>query len=87
MRAIEPKALVATACRVPIYAMQPQVLKQNLGYDNHRRKPAERVKQSCSLRERLRVMDLLQNFFGVSWYPILKLPVLSLISWALGPIL
>ncbi|CAB0030574.1 unnamed protein product [Trichogramma brassicae] len=24
----------------------------------------------------VRVMDLLQNFFGVSWYPILKLPVL-----------
>ncbi|CAB0041850.1 unnamed protein product [Trichogramma brassicae] len=22
----------------------------------------------------VRVMDLLQNFFGVSWYPILKLP-------------
>uniref|UniRef100_A0ABD2WKR6 RNase H type-1 domain-containing protein n=1 Tax=Trichogramma kaykai TaxID=54128 RepID=A0ABD2WKR6_9HYME len=34
----------------------------------------------------LRVMDLLQNFFGVSWYPILKLSVCSLISWALGPI-
>ncbi|CAB0032909.1 unnamed protein product [Trichogramma brassicae] len=35
----------------------------------------------------VRVMDLLQNFFAVSWYPILKLPVLSLIQWALGPIL
>ncbi|CAB0045047.1 unnamed protein product, partial [Trichogramma brassicae] len=23
----------------------------------------------------VRVMDLLQNFFAVSWYPILKLPI------------